>query len=228
MATRPVLVRSSELVSLPAPVHPPLARPAARPPTHPAYNRMHKTRPMRAHALAAGIIGMIFSYIIPIFLRLTLARKWFKKGPVHMGRFSLLLGWAAIIWGLFISVSERPHRPPAPPHARTHGRPAAASPAPAFLCASSLAWPLRLRSCGSPAVPQPCAALRCAALLLACRAFNCLGADASCPPARPLVAMQVILCLPTVYPINKDNLNYAPIAVVSGHFTLLASVGWGR
>jgi hypothetical protein len=50
---------------------------------------------------------MILSYLIPIFLRVTLARKWFKKGPVHMGRFSYPLAYVALIWGLFISVRGR-------------------------------------------------------------------------------------------------------------------------
>ncbi|GAB4816144.1 hypothetical protein N2152v2_003190 [Parachlorella kessleri] len=71
-----------------------------------------------------GIIGMILSYLVPIFLRVTLARTWFKKGPVHMGRFSFFL---------------------------------------------------------------------------------------------------VILCLPTAYPITKDNLNYAPVAVGS---LLILSLSW--
>lgn len=51
-----------------------------------------------------GIIGLIFSYLIPILLRLTIARKWFKKGPFHLGPMSIIIGWVAIVWGLFICV----------------------------------------------------------------------------------------------------------------------------
>ncbi|KAI7843794.1 hypothetical protein COHA_002692 [Chlorella ohadii] len=51
-----------------------------------------------------GIIGLEASYILPILLRLTVARKWFKKGPFHLGAFSLPLGWIAVVWGCFISV----------------------------------------------------------------------------------------------------------------------------
>ncbi|KAL4426983.1 hypothetical protein ABPG77_009544 [Micractinium sp. CCAP 211/92] len=51
-----------------------------------------------------GIIGLECSYILPIFLRLTVARRWFKKGPFHLGRFSLIVGWVGVTWGCFISV----------------------------------------------------------------------------------------------------------------------------
>ncbi|PSC72663.1 amino-acid permease BAT1-like protein isoform X1 [Micractinium conductrix] len=51
-----------------------------------------------------GIIGLECSYILPIFLRLTVARKWFKKGPFHLGRFSIVIGWIGVVWGCFISV----------------------------------------------------------------------------------------------------------------------------
>lgn len=51
-----------------------------------------------------GIIGLECSYILPIFLRLTVARRWFKKGPFHLGRFSLAVGWVGVFWGCFISV----------------------------------------------------------------------------------------------------------------------------
>lgn len=52
-----------------------------------------------------GIIGLIVSYIIPIFLRLTVARRWFKRGPFHLGAFSHVVGWVAVVWGLFISAA---------------------------------------------------------------------------------------------------------------------------
>jgi len=58
-------------------------------------------------SLAAGIIGLEASYILPIFLRLTVARKWFKKGPFHLGRFSIIIGSIGVVWGCFISVREQ-------------------------------------------------------------------------------------------------------------------------
>ena len=116
------------------------------------------------HPALAGIIGLQLSYILPIFLRLTVARKWFRKGergtnlappipdgcpatrrtweppelhalrpitqctplsfgalqlsahtpripvtlmpagPFHLGPFSIVVGWVAVVWGCFISV----------------------------------------------------------------------------------------------------------------------------
>lgn len=53
--------------------------------------------------LPAGIIGLEASYIIPIFLRLTVARTWFKRGPFHLGALSIPMGWVAVVWGVFIS-----------------------------------------------------------------------------------------------------------------------------
>lgn len=55
-------------------------------------------------ASSIGIIGLEVSYIIPIFLRLTVARKWFRKGPFHLGRLSIVVGWIGVTWGCFISV----------------------------------------------------------------------------------------------------------------------------
>ncbi|KAL6776977.1 AOC1 [Auxenochlorella protothecoides x Auxenochlorella symbiontica] len=51
-----------------------------------------------------GVIGMYISYAIPQFLRLTVARKWFKKGPFHLGKFSLVIGWIGVFWCAFITV----------------------------------------------------------------------------------------------------------------------------
>lgn len=51
-----------------------------------------------------GVIGMYISYGIPQVLRLTVARKWFKKGPFHLGRFSHVIGWIGVFWCCFITV----------------------------------------------------------------------------------------------------------------------------
>lgn len=49
-------------------------------------------------------IGLYISYAIPIFLRLTLGRHTFKKGPLHLGRFSEVVGWTACAWTSLITV----------------------------------------------------------------------------------------------------------------------------
>lgn len=51
-----------------------------------------------------GVIGMYISYGIPQVLRLTMARRWFKKGPFHLGRFSIPVGWIGVFWCCFITV----------------------------------------------------------------------------------------------------------------------------
>lgn len=51
-----------------------------------------------------GVIGLYISYGIPQLLRLTLARKTFKKGPFHLGILSIPIGWWGIFWCCFITV----------------------------------------------------------------------------------------------------------------------------
>lgn len=51
-----------------------------------------------------GVIGLYISYAIPQFLRLTVARSWFKKGPFHLGPLSHVIGWTGIAWCAFITV----------------------------------------------------------------------------------------------------------------------------
>lgn len=51
-----------------------------------------------------GVIGLYISYAIPQFLRLTVARKWFKRGPFHLGPLSYAIGWTGIVWCAFITV----------------------------------------------------------------------------------------------------------------------------
>ncbi len=50
-----------------------------------------------------AVIGLYIAYIIPIFLRLR-AGDSFQRGPWHLGRWSKPVGWAAVVWVLFISV----------------------------------------------------------------------------------------------------------------------------
>ena len=43
-------------------------------------------------------IGYQFSYVVPILLRITVARKSFKQGPYNLGPLSFVIGWASAIW----------------------------------------------------------------------------------------------------------------------------------
>ncbi|TPX59596.1 hypothetical protein PhCBS80983_g02363 [Powellomyces hirtus] len=49
-------------------------------------------------------IGLYISYAIPIVLRLTLGRRGFVRGPMHLGRFSYVVGTMACAWTAFITV----------------------------------------------------------------------------------------------------------------------------
>ncbi|KAI8824007.1 APC amino acid permease [Fimicolochytrium jonesii] len=49
-------------------------------------------------------IGLYVSYAIPVFLRLTLGRHTFRKGPVHLGKWSKVVGWTAVCWTALITV----------------------------------------------------------------------------------------------------------------------------
>lgn len=46
-------------------------------------------------------IGYQFSYVVPILLRITVAKNTFKQGPFNLGRYSILIGWTSCIWLLF-------------------------------------------------------------------------------------------------------------------------------
>lgn len=47
-------------------------------------------------------IGYQISYAIPMLLRLTVARKTFKKSTFHLGPFSEIVGWISVVW-LFVT-----------------------------------------------------------------------------------------------------------------------------
>ena len=49
-----------------------------------------------------AVIGLYIAYAIPIFLRQFSTD--FKRGPWHLGAWSSLIGWIAVIWVVFISV----------------------------------------------------------------------------------------------------------------------------
>uniref|UniRef100_M8CPF1 Putative amino-acid permease n=1 Tax=Aegilops tauschii TaxID=37682 RepID=M8CPF1_AEGTA len=49
-------------------------------------------------------IGLYISYVLPIFFRVTTARKSFIPGPFHLGQYGLAVGWAAVLWVAFVTV----------------------------------------------------------------------------------------------------------------------------
>jgi amino acid permease (GABA permease) len=50
-----------------------------------------------------AVIGLYIAYGIPILLRLLQGER-FQRGPWHLGRWSYLVGWIAVIWIGFISI----------------------------------------------------------------------------------------------------------------------------
>jgi amino acid permease (GABA permease) len=50
-----------------------------------------------------AVIGLYIAYGIPILLRL-LAGEKFQRGPWHLGRWSYVVGWIAVIWIVFIAI----------------------------------------------------------------------------------------------------------------------------
>lgn len=54
--------------------------------------------------VSINTIAANLSYFIPIYLRITMARKRFHRGPYHMGAFSIPVGIVACLWILFTSV----------------------------------------------------------------------------------------------------------------------------
>ncbi|XP_022775925.1 amino-acid permease BAT1 isoform X2 [Durio zibethinus] len=54
--------------------------------------------------VSIATIGLYIAYALPIFFRVTLARKSFIPGPFNLGRYGVLVGWIAVIWVATISV----------------------------------------------------------------------------------------------------------------------------
>ena len=46
-------------------------------------------------------IGLYVAYVTPTFLRLRQGEN-FKRGPWHLGRWSYVVGWIAVVWVVFI------------------------------------------------------------------------------------------------------------------------------
>lgn len=54
--------------------------------------------------VSIATLGLYISYALPIFFRVTTARTSFVPGPFHLGRFGVLVGWAAVLWVAFVTV----------------------------------------------------------------------------------------------------------------------------
>ncbi|KAG8382843.1 hypothetical protein BUALT_Bualt05G0120500 [Buddleja alternifolia] len=54
--------------------------------------------------VSIATIGLYIAYALPIFFRVTLARKSFTPGPFNLGRYGVLVGWVAVLWVATISV----------------------------------------------------------------------------------------------------------------------------
>lgn len=51
-----------------------------------------------------AVIGLYIAYALPIFFRVTLARKTFVPGPFNLGRYGIVIGWISVLWVITISV----------------------------------------------------------------------------------------------------------------------------
>ncbi|KAI8539018.1 hypothetical protein RHMOL_Rhmol09G0148400 [Rhododendron molle] len=54
--------------------------------------------------VSLATIGLYLAYGLPIFFRITLARKSFAPGPFNLGRYGVLVGWIAVLWIATITV----------------------------------------------------------------------------------------------------------------------------
>ncbi|CAL4959491.1 unnamed protein product [Urochloa decumbens] len=54
--------------------------------------------------LSVATVGNYIAYGLPIFFRVTTARKSFIPGPFHLGNYGLLVGWVAIAWVALVTV----------------------------------------------------------------------------------------------------------------------------
>jgi amino acid permease (GABA permease) len=56
-----------------------------------------------AAVTSIAVIGLYIAYVMPTFLRLR-QRDSFQRGPWHLGRWSYLVGWVAVIWVVIIAI----------------------------------------------------------------------------------------------------------------------------
>lgn len=53
---------------------------------------------------SVATIALYIAYTLPTLFRVTLARNRFVPGPFNLGRYSVLVGWIAVIWVATIAV----------------------------------------------------------------------------------------------------------------------------
>jgi amino acid transporter len=56
-----------------------------------------------AAVTSIAVIGLYIAYVLPTFLRLRQGAS-FKRGPWHLGRWSMPIGTIAVIWVVFITI----------------------------------------------------------------------------------------------------------------------------
>jgi amino acid transporter len=56
-----------------------------------------------AAVTSIAVIGLYIAYVLPTFLRLRLGSS-FQRGPWHLGQWSYLIGWIAVIWVVVITI----------------------------------------------------------------------------------------------------------------------------
>ncbi len=56
-----------------------------------------------AAVTSIAVIGLYIAYVLPTYLRL-LRGESFARGPWHLGRWSYVVGWIAVIWVAFITI----------------------------------------------------------------------------------------------------------------------------
>ena len=54
-----------------------------------------------AAVTSIAVIGLYIAYVTPTFLRLRQGAS-FKRGPWHLGRWSYVVGWIAVVWVVII------------------------------------------------------------------------------------------------------------------------------
>ncbi|XP_062230863.1 amino-acid permease BAT1 homolog [Phragmites australis] len=54
--------------------------------------------------LSIATIGIYISYGLPIFFRVTTARKSFVPGPFHLGKYGAAIGWVGVAWVALVTV----------------------------------------------------------------------------------------------------------------------------
>lgn len=54
--------------------------------------------------VSIAVINLYVAYALPTFFRVTLGRKHFVPGPFNLGRYGVIIGWATVLWVVFISI----------------------------------------------------------------------------------------------------------------------------